>query len=168
MLDIKIIGARVVDGTGNPWQRMDVGIRLELTPYVNPDNEVRLQLNPIIEAIIDDGPADMPFSPTIARREVSTTVTIPDKSTVVLSGLIREDQLQVVSKVPLLGDVPLLGHLFRRTTDRTERTNLLIFVTPHIVTDIQTASEMRNMLEDRTGLGAVADEFGLRSKPDEE
>ncbi len=168
VLKSTIEGAGVTRDIIQNIERMDVGIRLELTPYVNPDNEVRLQLNPIIEAIIDDGPADMPFSPTIARREVSTTVTIPDKSTVVLSGLIREDQLQVVSKVPLLGDVPLLGHLFRRTTDRTERTNLLIFVTPHIVTDIQTASEMRNMLEDRTGLGAVADEFGLRSKPDEE
>lgn len=133
-------------------ERTDVGIHLRVTPYVNPDNEVRMKLNPIIEAILEAGPPDRQFTPTIARREVDTTVTIPDRATVVLSGLMREDIVQVQSKVPLLGDIPLLGRLFRRDTDRTERTNLLIFVTPHIVTDLAHAEELRDRLEERTGV----------------
>lgn len=131
-------------------ERMDVGIQLKVTPYVNPDQEVRLILNPIIEAIVDQGPAEALFAPTIARREVSTTVTVPNKATVVISGLIREDRVKSVSKVPFLGDIPILGHLFRRTVDRTQRTNLLIFVTPHIVTDLQEAIRLRDTLEEKT------------------
>ncbi len=140
-------------------ERMDVGIQLKVTPYVNPDKEVRMHLNPIIEAIIDEGPANTQFAPTIARREVDTTVTIPDKATVIISGLMREDRIRTVSKVPLLGDIPVLGHLFRRTTDRTQRTNLLIFVTPHIVTDLQSAAMMRDALETHTGIDRSAAEL---------
>lgn len=133
-------------------ERMDVGIQLKVTPYVNPDQEVRMQLNPIIEAIIDEGSRDTQFTPTIARREVDTVVTIPNKSTVVISGLMREDRIRTVSKVPLLGDIPLLGRLFRRDVDRTQRTNLLIFVTPHIVTDLEDAARLRDALETQTGV----------------
>lgn len=133
-------------------ERTDVGIHLRVTPYVNPDNEVRMKLNPVIEAILEAGPADRLFTPTIARREVDTTVTIPDRATVVLSGLMREDIVRVKSKVPLLGDIPLIGRLFRRDIDRTERTNLLIFVTPHIVTDLAHAEALRDRLEERTGV----------------
>ena len=133
-------------------ERVDVGIQLKVTPYVNPDREVRMKLNPIIEAIIDEGRAREDLTPTIARREVDTTVTIPDRATVVISGLMREDRQQTVSKVPLLGDIPLLGALFRRNVDRTQRTNLLIFVTPHIVADLEDAARLRDAMEARTDI----------------
>ncbi len=160
--NIPILRSTIVGGAGTARdviqniERMDVGIRLNVTPYINPDQDVRMKLNPVIEAIIDEGPPDTQFAPTIAKREVSTTVTIPNKSTVVISGLIREDQIRAVSKVPLLGDIPLLGHLFRNTSTRAQRTNLLIFVTPHIVTDMQEAIAMRESLEDKTDLGDTA------------
>jgi general secretion pathway protein D len=79
-------------------------------------------------------------------------VTVPNKTTVVISGLIREDVLKTVSKIPILGDIPLLGILFRSTSNQKQRTNLLIFVTPHIVTDIQEAAQMKDLLIGRTGL----------------
>lgn len=132
--------------------RLDVGLKLTLTPHINPDREVRLQLNPRVEAIVDQGPADQQFAPTIAKREVSTTVTIPDRSTVIISGLIREDTVSEESKIPFLGDIPLIGFLFRNTSDRKQRTNLLIFVTPYIVTDPDEAAAVRAELEERTGL----------------
>ena len=154
-------GAGVTRDVIQNIERMDVGIQLKVTPYVNPDDEVRMKLNPIIEAIIDEGPTDTQFAPTIARREVDTTVTIPNKATVVLSGLMREDRIRVVSKVPLLGDIPILGHLFRRTTDGTERTNLLIFVTPHIVSDMQSAAMLRDALENQTGIDRHATQLRI-------
>ncbi len=136
--------------------RVDVGIKLKLTPLVNPDNEITLKLNPSIEAIIDEGPATTPFAPTIAKREVSTTVTVTNEATVIISGLIREDQVTDVYKVPLLGDLPLLGWLFRSKSDRKERTNLLIFVTPHIVTDREVAERLKAQLQERTSIESTS------------
>ncbi len=145
-------GAGTARDTIQNIERIDVGIKLKLTPHVNPDGQILLDLNPSIEAIIDEGPADQPFTPTIAKREVSTTVTVPDGATVAITGLIRENRLKRAWKVPLLGDIPILGILFRGTSERIERTNLLIFVTPHIVTDITDANRMRSDWEKRTGL----------------
>lgn len=169
--NIPILSSTIEGGAGTARdviqniERMDVGIQLKVTPYVNPDNEVRMQLNPIIEAIIDSGPPDRPFTPTIARREVDTTVTIPDKATVVISGLMREDRVTTVSKVPFLGDIPLLGRLFRRDVDRTQRTNLLIFVTPHIVTDLDSAMAMRDSWERQTLIDRHGGAISLPASP---
>jgi len=133
-------------------ERVDVGIKLKMIPHVNPDREITMELNPSIEAIIDRGPPDMPFTPTIAKREVSTTVTVPDEATIVISGLIREDRVKVQSKVPLLADIPVLGALFRHTSERVKQSNLIIFVTPHIVTDQAQARRIGEQLEQKTGL----------------
>lgn len=132
--------------------RVDVGIKLKFTPHVNPNGEVTMQLNPSIEAVVDQGSSDLKYTPTIAKREVSTTVTVPDRATIVISGLIREDRVRQVSKVPLLGDIPLLGWLFRSTSDQRRKTNLFIFVTPHIVTDQERSAEMDRQLMERSGL----------------
>lgn len=159
--NIPILRSTIEGGSGTARDtiqnidRLDVGIKLKLTPHVNPDNEITLKLNPSIEAIIDEGPADTAFAPTIAKREVSTTVTVSNEATVVISGLIREDRVKDVYKVPLLGDIPLLGLLFRSKTERNQRTNLLIFVTPHIVTDQAEAQRLRAQLEGRTNLTNV-------------
>ncbi|MCX6996222.1 MAG: hypothetical protein NTV49_03850 [Kiritimatiellaeota bacterium] len=135
--------------------RMDVGIKLKLTAQVNPNNEVMMKLSPSIEAIIDAGPTGK-FAPTIAKREVNTTVTVPDQATIVISGLLRNDRTQSQYKIPLLGDIPLLGFLFRSTSDKVERTNLLIFVTPHIVTDMRQAEKIKQALESRTEMSAAS------------
>ena len=128
-------------------ERMDVGIKLKLTPQVNPDREIRLDLHPSIESVVEDSSEAMKYTPTIAKREVQTTVTVPDRATVILSGLIREDTAKLVTKVPLLGDIPFLGALFRSSSTAKKRTNLLIFVTPRIVTDMKMAEKERERLE---------------------
>ena len=158
--NIPILSSRI-EGTGDNRdviqniERVDVGIKLKLTPHINVDNEVKLKLNPSIEAILDSGPVGTEFAPTIAKREVTTTVTIPDRSTVIISGLIREDKIKEVSKVPFLGDIPLIGWLFRSQSERKQRTNLLIFVTPHIVRDMKDAEQVKKALEDRTAIEAT-------------
>ena len=132
-------------------ERQDVGIKLTLTPHVNPEREIQLDLNPSIEAVVEDTQNES-YTPTISKREVKTTVTVPDRATVVLSGLIREDTTKIATKVPLLGDIPFLGVLFRSTSDSKKRTNLLIFVTPRIVTDMKLAEEEKARLERATSL----------------
>ena len=137
-------------------ERLDVGIKLKLTPHVNPDGEIQMDLNPSIEWVVVESSEALQYTPTIAKREVKTTVTIPDRTTIILSGLIREDTAKIATKVPWLGDLPLIGFLFRSTSDSKKRTNLLIFVTPRIVTDMQVAEQEKARLEQATSLqGAV-------------
>lgn len=156
--NIPILRSTIEGGSGTARDviqnidRMDVGIKLKFTPHVNPNGDITMQLNPSIEAVVDQGSKDLKYTPTIAKREVSTTVTVPDRSTIVISGLIREDRVKQVSKVPLLGDIPLLGWLFRSTADVRRKTNLFIFVTPHIVTDEGTSAEIDRRLIERSGL----------------
>jgi general secretion pathway protein D len=132
-------------------ERMDVGIKLKITPHVIPNGQVRMELNPSIEAVVDAGPSGQ-YTPTTARREVSTVVTVPDGETIVIAGLTREDKIKVVHKIPILGSIPLIGWLFRHTVDSTEKTNLLIFVTPRVMKNPAGALQLRQDLQKRTGL----------------
>jgi len=138
-------------------ERLDVGIKLILTPHVNPDREIKLDLKTSIEAVVKESGEALEYTPTIAKREVETTVTLPDRATVILSGLIREDTVKITSKVPILGDIPFIGWLFRSTSDLKKRTNLLIFVTPRIVTDMRIAEKERMRLERATSLKGTTD-----------
>jgi len=162
--NIPILKSTVEGGSGTARDyiqnidRMDVGIKLKLTPHVNPDRQVQIELNPSIEAIVDEGEPGK-YTPTIAKREVSTTVTVPDVATVAISGLIREDSVKTLSKIPLLGDLPLIGWLFQNRSTKRVRTNLLIFVTPHIVTDAKVAQAMRQRLEKQMDLVNPATNF---------
>ena len=156
--NIPILKSTIQGGTGTSRdviqniERMDVGIKLKLTPHINPDAEVSMTLNPSIEAVIDQGPSGTQFAPTIARREVTTTVTVPSGKTIVISGLIREDATKTVSKIPILGSIPLIGVLFRHTVDTKERTNLMVFVTPRVTSIPQGAQAVTDDWSRRTGL----------------
>ncbi|MGD9873586.1 MAG: type II secretion system secretin GspD [Kiritimatiellia bacterium] len=163
--NIPILKSTIEGGSGTARDtiqnidRLDVGIKLKLTPHVNPDKEVTIELNPCIEAVIDSSAGELAYTPTITKREVSTTVTVKDKTTIAISGLIRDDQINTVYKIPLLGDIPILGHLFRSTSKRSERTNLLIFVTPHIVTESDAALAERKSWENRSEAGTLATNY---------
>ncbi len=135
--------------------RIDVGIKLTMTPHINPDGEVLMKLNPSIEAILEESTGGKPFTPTIAKREVTTTMTVPNHDTVVISGLIREDTVSQERKVPILGSIPLLGWLFRHDVEAVERTNLLIFVTPHVATNLYEIAELSQRVRNQTAIGAT-------------
>lgn len=159
--NIPILKSTIEGGSGTARDviqnidRMDVGIKLVVTPHVNPDREITLKLAPTIEAVTDQGSEAQAYAPTIAKREVQTMVTVPDGATVILSGLIREDRVKQEYKVPLLGDIPVLGWLFRYNSDQKKRNNLLIFVTPRIVDDMKQAEAMNRSFEQRTAMPGV-------------
>jgi len=143
--------------------RIDVGIKLTVLPHVNPNNEILMKLNPCIEAIIEQSSGGLAFTPTIAKRDVTTTITVPDGDTVIISGLIREDNVSKTTKIPILGSIPLLGFLFRHTEEAVERTNLLIFVTPHSTTNALKRAELNQDITSRTVLENLKP-----SKPDDD
>ncbi|MBU0714113.1 MAG: type II secretion system secretin GspD [Verrucomicrobia bacterium] len=145
--------------------RVDVGIKLSVTPHINPNREVLMKLNPSIEAILVESTGGKPFTPTIAKREVTTTLTVPDGDTIVISGLMREDTVQNDRKIPYLGAIPLLGWLFHTKEENVERTNLLIFVTPHVATNAASARALTEMIKSKTAFKA---ETNLVIKPLEE
>ena len=82
-------------------------------------------------------------APTTAKRSVDTMLIVPNKKTVVLGGLVRDDTENTVKKVPFFGDIPLLGKLFRYNSKKVTKTNLLIFITPHIMTTFEEAEALR-------------------------
>lgn len=169
--NIPILKSTVAGGSGSSRDyienidRLDVGIKLSVVPHINPNREVLMKLNPSIEAVLQESTGGKDFTPTIAKREVTTTLTVPDGDTVVISGLMREDTVQSERKIPYLGSIPLLGWLFRTKSESIERTNLLIFVTPHVATNAASAQALTEALKAKTAFKASTN---LTIKPLEE
>jgi general secretion pathway protein D len=108
----------------------DVGVILTVTPRINRSGTVSLDVNQQINSLVEFTLFDAPI---ISTREASAFVTIKDKQTMVIGGMIKDDKTETVHKIPILGDIPLLGRLFRRTDSRIEKTELMVFITPHVV-----------------------------------
>lgn len=124
-----------------------VGIILKVTPFITSDGLVQMILQPETSSI--DPSQSIPISagvnaPIIDVRSADTVVLTPDGQTVVIGGLMENDSGEQVSKIPLLGDIPLLGNLFRHKVSTDAKTELLIFLTPHV---IQAPSQLAMMSE---------------------
>jgi general secretion pathway protein D len=113
-------------------QRQDVALTLKITPHINESDYVRLEIDQEINEVKSIDPV---VGPTTTKRKVKTVVVVKDQQTVVIGGLITEKVKESVQKVPLLGDIPILGYLFKNKTRTTEKTNLLIFLTPYVIKD---------------------------------
>jgi len=119
-------------GYGSYVQRIDVDMTLKITPQISESNFVRLQ----IEQQLDDVESmDATLGPTTSKRKVTNVVVVRDQQPVVIGGLIRDVESSAVDKVPLLGDIPVLGALFRRTVRTIEKRNLLMIIIPYIIED---------------------------------
>ncbi len=127
--------SRGVGGDLISYQEKQVSMKLEVIPRINEDNVITLTVHPLLEEIIGyTGPADYP-QPITSRREVTTNVTVREGESIAIGGLIKESKKKIVDKIWLLGDIPLLGYFFRHTTTKTEKSDLLIFITPKILKD---------------------------------
>ncbi|MFZ9880419.1 MAG: secretin N-terminal domain-containing protein, partial [Phycisphaerales bacterium] len=113
----------------------DIGILLKVTPSINPEGFVRMEIEPEISRLsLQTTQISENFnSPVVTRRRATTTVTVKDGQTVVIGGLISDRFERVDKKVPLLGDIPVVGALFRQFKENTSKTELLIVLTPHVV-----------------------------------
>jgi len=126
------------------FEYKDVGITLEITPHVSQGGLIRLEIDSEFTKLIDDITNLSLDTPTTAKRTAQTVVTMGSGATIVIGGLIRDDTTHTVDKVPLLGDLPLVGALFRSERDRTQKTNLLLFITPHVMS---TQDDLLKMTE---------------------
>jgi len=129
------------------FEYRDVGITLEITPHVSQGGRVRLEVSTEFTKLIETVTTSSLDTPTTAKRQAETVVTLESGSTVVIGGLIRDDIVTVDKRIPLLSDIPLLGGLFRFQRDKVQKTNLLIFITPHVMTSQQ---DMQKMTDEKT------------------
>jgi general secretion pathway protein D len=124
--------------------RKDVGVTLKLTPQITSDDNVRLDIYEEVTAIIDSpgGLNVNTVGPSISKRSASTTVVVKDRQTMVIGGLISNNVTSSTSEVPLLGEIPVLGWLFKTKSTSVDKTNLMIFITPYIVKNEVDAGEL--------------------------
>ena len=113
------------------YEYKDVATTLNITPQINQSDLVRLEIG--VEVIKLKNPNDLSGHPTTFKRSANTTVVVRDNETVVIGGMIGQDTSIGEYKVPFLGDIPFLGWFFKTHTHSKEKTNLFIFITPHIV-----------------------------------
>lgn len=118
----------------------DVGIVLTVTPRISANGIVTMD---VVQTANDLQGFTSFNAPIINQREADTTVSVNDGETIVLGGIMRTTVNSTVNKIPLLGDIPILGNLFRSTTKEKEKTELLVFLTPHIVRNAEDAVKLR-------------------------
>jgi len=136
----------------NTVEYEDIGIILTVTPHISDDGMVELDVAPEISTLTGETVriSDQVVAPTFAKRSAETHVVVPAGKTVVIGGLMENKDTEIVRKVPLLGDIPGIGGLFRRKTKDKQKTELLIFLTPHVVANAAEAQKLSKDERDST------------------
>jgi len=131
------------DGSNNPFttvQREDVGVELTVTPHVHDESAVRLDVQQQITNVLATPVGGEAFADVVtSKRTIETTILAEDRQTIVLGGLIQDDINESDSKVPGLGNIPVLGNLFKSRSKTKNKTNLLVFLRPTIIRSKQDA-----------------------------
>jgi len=128
----------------SPFQtinREDVGITLKVTPQINEGDAIKLEIAQEVSSL---APSEVSAGNITNQRSIKTTVLAADGQTVVLGGLINDDVSESMQKVPLLGDIPLLGTLFRYKNEQKEKRNLMVFIHPTILPDAAVTTHLTN------------------------
>ncbi len=129
-------------GGGFSAPRQDVGNKIKVTPHVNESNQVRLEIDQ--ESSSPGAAVGQLGAIPIQKRTANTTVVVQDQQTVVIGGLMKDEFVTSREKIPVLGDLPLLGALFRRTETTKRKANLLLILTPHVIRD---QTDLRRIFE---------------------
>lgn len=150
--DVPIItGSRLAGASDQTVQTFQyeyrpVGVKLKFTPQINKNRMVTLNLYQEVKAI-SGATQDALANPKFSKRDIKTVVRVEDGQTIVIGGLVSTDKNRNVRKIPILGDIPLIGYLFKRTSLTLKKTNLLVFITPHILSNRKVADKVTEDLK---------------------
>jgi general secretion pathway protein D len=145
---VPLINSVRYDSLGNAIygiQYTDVGIILRVTPFITPDGMVEMILSPETSSVDQNDKVPLSANPNgpsaqvIDKRSADTVVVTPNGQTVIIGGMMQNSKTDAETKIPLLGDIPIIGNFFKRTIKSTVKTELLIFLTPHV---LQAPGEM--------------------------
>jgi general secretion pathway protein D len=162
--------ASTISSFGSSVTRERVELKLAVKPHIGDGDHIRLEINQSAEEIA--GQNDL--GPITSTRTQKTTVVAEDAQTLVLGGIMQDRVVESVSKTPLLGDIPLIGSLFRNTMKKKAKVNLLVFLTPHIIHETKDLdrlvqrklNERRRLLEQLYGdTSASEPEIGIARRP---
>ncbi|MDM5264004.1 type II secretion system secretin GspD [Sulfurovum sp. XTW-4] len=134
-----------VSNVVNNYSREDIGLSLKVKPRLSSNNKVTLEVETVLEDI-DPSSAQMADRPTTTKRTVKTNAIVNNGEMIILGGLIKRTGGKGVSKVPLLGDIPILGELFKNTSDIEQEQNVVIYLTPYIVRESGDLQKLKSML----------------------
>ncbi|WP_353572154.1 type II secretion system secretin GspD [Candidatus Albibeggiatoa sp. nov. BB20] len=158
-----------VSGATNPFQtiqREDIGIKLKVKPQINEGDSVKLAIEQEVSSLSNSSVAS---DIVTNKRTIKTTVIVEDGNMIVLGGLTSEDLQQVSQKVPILGDIPLLGALFRSKTTQKVKRNLMIFLHPVIIRDAETERLLsQKKYKEMQQIQQQQRDIGLNLMPDDE
>jgi general secretion pathway protein D len=135
------------DLTRNTYTREDIGLTLQVKPRIANDGKVTLQIEAIVEDVLD-GSGGSGGMPTTTKREVTTRAIVKHGESVIVGGLIRNKDTENSDKVPLLGDIPLLGRLFTYKADINDQLNIVIVLTPYIINSSDELSSLKLQLSE--------------------
>lgn len=141
-----VTGTQLSANNNNPFQtieRRDIGLTLKVKPQINDGNSIKMELEQEVSDVNTTaltGASDI----TTSKRSIKTTVLVEDGQTLVLGGLIDDKITDVEEKVPLLGDIPIIGNLFRYRSTQKSKQNLMIFLHPVIIRDAESATQFSN------------------------
>ena len=119
-------------GMNQQIMKEEVGVKVSMTPHINENNQITLTLEPEVSNILEwrGQSADMPL---VRVRKTTTTVRVEDGQTIFIAGLLSEERSEIIKKLPLLGDIPLIGLIFQHKREEIIRSNLIIEITPKII-----------------------------------
>jgi type IV pilus assembly protein PilQ len=130
------------------FQEIKSGIKLDITPWISQGGQVTVEINPDISNSTGSNSSD--GYPDVSDRSITTTIQLNDGETIILGGLIQAEDSRSISKVPLLGDIPLLGKLFQSSSIQKTSSELVIYLTPHILTRSDTVNLPQDLEQFKT------------------
>jgi general secretion pathway protein D len=137
-------GLGALGGFGGAAPRQDIGTKVKITPHLNDSDEVRLEVAEEISDITGQQPIGSLGVVPFAKRTATTQMVVRDQQTAIIGGLTRSRVARTDTKIPLLGDIPVLGALFRSRSSTIEKSNLILVLTPYI---IREQNDLRNVFE---------------------
>jgi type II secretory pathway component GspD/PulD (secretin) len=138
-------------------QYQDVVLKIEVVPLINSAREITLQIIQTNDNVIPGQNTNIGGGvsvPEIATQELTTTVTVPDRSTILLGGLITQEDSKTTAGVPFLSSIPLMGNLFKSTSDITRREELVVMIQPSVIQDVPEMREVSKTERDLTGFSS--------------
>ena len=165
---ISVVSGSVASNAGNTatgltstYKREDVGLTLKIKPRVSSKDKVTLDVETVLETILDDGSKNATGQPVTAKQEVKTQAILRNGESIIIGGLVKNSQRNSQNKVPLLGDIPVLGkYLFSSTSTIGEQDNLVVILTPYV---IDKSKELSKLQRDLGVLAEIQKEYDKKA-----
>lgn len=156
------VGATTTDLTKNSYTRQDIGLLLKVKPRLSSDGKVSLAVEAKLEDVLPQSSVGLPST---TKRELKTTAILSNGEPVIIGGLIKDDDKNGLSKVPFLGDLPVVGNIFKYDQSSKDKINLVVVLTPYIVDKSSDLATLRAKLNE---LDALQNEYSkkIQKKPD--